>query len=66
MYREKRIDYTKVVVVIVLLGIITGILYALDRLDGQRLQEAIQGIIDCFAVDGSYPVHCSLPGENIE
>lgn len=66
MYRDKRINYRKVIIVLLLLTLITGILYALDNFDGHEVQEVIQSIEDCVAIDGTYPNQCTLPGDNVD
>lgn len=66
MYREKRINYGKVTFVLVLLAIITGLLYALDKFGGPEVQDALQSIEDCVAIDGSYPSDCIPPAGNVE
>jgi hypothetical protein len=66
MYREKRINYGKVTFVLILLAVIAGLLYALDRFGGPEVQDALQSIEDCVAIDGSYPSNCTLPAGNLE
>lgn len=66
MYREKRINYGKVTFVLILLAMITGLLYALDRFGGPEIQDALQSIEDCVAIDGSYPSQCDLPAGDVE